>query len=274
VRVALCQIAATSDPGANLDLVADGIATAAEEGARLVVFPEAAMASFGTRLVEVAEPVDGPWATRVRHLAAGAGVVVVVGMFTPAGDGRVHNTLLATGPGIEAHYDKVHLFDAFGARESDTVAAGHRLVGVTVDGCRVGLATCYDVRFPGHFTALARAGADVVAVPASWGDGPGKVEQWELLVRARALDATAIVLACDQAEPRAAGLEPLPRAPQGVGHSMVASPLGELRDGLGPEPGLLVADVDPAEVAAVRDRLPVLRHARAWEADHVAFSGP
>lgn len=274
MRVALCQIAATSDPGANLDLVADGIATAAEEGARLVVFPEAAMASFGTRLVEVAEPVDGPWATRVRHLAAGAGVVVVVGMFTPAGDGRVHNTLLATGPGIEAHYDKVHLFDAFGARESDTVAAGHRLVGVTVDGCRVGLATCYDVRFPGHFTALARAGADVVAVPASWGDGPGKVEQWELLVRARALDATAIVLACDQAEPRAAGLEPLPRAPQGVGHSMVASPLGELRDGLGPEPGLLVADVDPAEVAAVRDRLPVLRHARAWEADHVAFSGP
>jgi deaminated glutathione amidase len=213
VRVALCQIAATSDPAANLDLVADGIATAAEEGARLVVFPEAAMARFGTRLAEVAEPVDGPWASRVRDLARDAGVVAVVGMFTPAADGRVHNTLLATGPGVAAHYDKVHLFDAFGARESDTVAAGHRLVGVTVDRCRVGLATCYDVRFPGHFTALARAGAEVVAMPASWGDGPGKVEQWELLVRARALDATAVVLACDQAEPRAAGLEPLARAP-------------------------------------------------------------
>ncbi|MGF1647818.1 MAG: carbon-nitrogen hydrolase family protein [Kineosporiaceae bacterium] len=272
MRVALCQIAATSDPGANLDLVADGIARAADEGARLVVFPEATMARFGTRLADVAEPVDGPWASRVRRLAGDGGVVAVVGMFTPADDGRVHNTLLVTGPGVEARYDKVHLFDAFGARESDTVAPGRRLVGVSVAGCRVGFATCYDIRFPGHFTALARAGAEVVAVPASWGDGAGKVEQWELLVRARALDATAIVLACDQAEPRAAGVEPLPRAPQGVGHSMVASPLGELRDGLGPEPGLLVADVDPGEVAAVRERLPVLRHARAWEAEDVGFS--
>jgi predicted amidohydrolase len=264
VRVALCQIAATSDPDENLGLVEDGVARAADDGARLVVFPEATMARFGTRLADVAEPVAGPWASRVRRLAADAGVVVVAGMFTPAEGGRLHNTLLVTGPGVEARYDKIHLFDAFGARESDAVAPGRHLVTVDVDGCRVGLATCYDVRFPGLFTALARAGAEVVAVPASWGDGPGKVEQWELLVRARALDATVVVLGCDQAEPRAAGRDPLPRAPQGVGHSLVVSPLGELRDGLGAEPGLLVADVDPAEVAATRHRLPVLQHTRTW----------
>ena len=82
------------------------------------------MCCFGVRLGPVAEPLDGPWASRVREIAAAAGITVVAGMFTPAADGRVHNTLLATGGGVEAGYDKIHLFDAFGFAESDTVAPG------------------------------------------------------------------------------------------------------------------------------------------------------
>ena len=262
MRVALCQVAATSEPEQTLGLVADGVAAAAAEGADLAVFPEATMARFGSRLSQVAEPLDGPWATEVRRLATRAGLAVVVGMFTPGADDRVRNTLLATGPGLDTHYDKIHLFDAFGLRESDTVEAGRRVVTIGVAGVRVGLATCYDLRFPALFTALAEAGAQVVVVPASWGDGPGKAEQWDLLVRARALDSTSFVLACDQAEPSTAGLEPVAGAAGGIGRSTVASPLGEVRAQLGAGPGVLVVDVDPDEVATVRERVPVLRHGR------------
>lgn len=88
-------------------------------------------------------------------------------MFTPADDGRVRNTLLVTGPGVEEQYDKIHLFDAFGFAESDTVAPGDRPVTVTVDGVTVGLATCYDLRFAGLFQTLGDAGAQLVVVPAS-----------------------------------------------------------------------------------------------------------
>ncbi|WP_380166814.1 carbon-nitrogen hydrolase family protein [Jannaschia sp. R86511] len=262
MRVALGQVASTSDPEQTLGLVAEAVASATEQRADLLVLPEATMARFGSRLAAVAQPLDGPWASEVRRLACRAGLAVVVGMFTPGSDGLVRNTLLATGPGLDTHYDKIHLFDAFGLRESDTVEPGRRLVTVDVAGVRVGLATCYDLRFPALFTALAEAGAQLVVVPASWGDGPGKAEQWDLLVRARALDSTSFLLACDQAEPRAAGLEPVDGAAGGIGRSTVVSPLGEVRERLGAAPGLLLADLDPEEVTAVRERLPVLRHAR------------
>lgn len=262
MRVALAQLASTSDPDHTLTLVADGIAASARASADLVVFPEATMARFGTRLADVAEPLDGPWAREVRRLATAADITVVAGMFTPAPDGRVRNTLLATGPDAHDHYDKIHLFDAFGGRESDTVEPGSRVVSIDVAGTRVGLATCYDLRFPALFSTLARAGAEVIVVPASWGDGPGKAEQWELLVRARALDSTSWLLACDQAEPGTAGLEPVRGSANGIGRSLIVSPLGEVQARLGDSPGLLVADIDVDEVLQVRERIPVLQHSR------------
>ena len=264
MRTALAQVASTSDPAANLRLVRAAVEDAAARGARLVVLPEAAMCAFGTPLAPVAEPLDGPWATGVREVAERAATTVVVGMFTPGRDRRVPNTLLVTGGGVEASYDKVHLFDALGARESATVEPGRELVVVDVDGVGVGLATCYDLRFPGLFLALADRGAQLVAVPASWGAGPGKRSQWDLLVRARALDSTTFVAACDQADPASAGAgaRPVPGAPTGIGASLVAAPLGEVLDQLGPEPGALVLDVPTEQVAAVRRVLPVLADRR------------
>jgi len=261
VRIALAQIAATADPAENLDLVADGTQRAAAAGADLVVFPEATMCAFGHPLGPIAEPLSGPWAQRVREIAAGAGLAVVVGMFTPAGDGRVYNTLLATGGGVEASYDKIHLFDAFGFAESRTVAAGTKPVSIVVGGATVGLATCYDLRFPGLFQTLAGSGATVVVVPASWGAGPGKREQWDLLVRARALDSTAYVAACDQADPTTVGRE-AGKAPTGIGASAVVGPLGGIQAQLGAEPDLLVADLDLEAVDAARATVPVLANRR------------
>lgn len=255
LSLALVQNIAGHDPRANLDTIVRAINDAARAGARLVVLPEAAMAGFGADLRDVAEPLDGPFATGVRRAAREAGVVAVVGMFTPAG-ARVRNTLLVTDgrgeDGVEERYDKIHLYDAFGFRESATVEAGDRTVVVEVDGVRIGLATCYDLRFGAHFTALGRAGAQLVVVPASWAGGPGKAEQWDVLTRARALDGQAWLAACDQAwvEPGARDL--------GVGLSRVVDPLGHVEAALGEGPGMLRHDVDLERVAQVRRALPVL----------------
>ncbi|MFF1696278.1 carbon-nitrogen hydrolase family protein [Streptomyces sp. NPDC058257] len=265
MRIALSQLTTGPEPGKNLALIEEWTARAAEAGADIVVFPEASMACFGTPLTPLAEPLDGPWATGVRAIAEAAGITVVAGMFTPAPGGRVANTLLATGRGVEASYDKIHLYDAFGYAESDTVAAGSRVVTIDVDGVRLGLATCYDVRFPELFRAHADAGAAATLLAASWGAGPGKVDQWDLLVRARALDATLWVAAVDQADPAAGGVEARGAAPTGVGHSMLVGPDGAVRHRLEAGPELMVTEVDADEVAAVREKIPVLANRRLGE---------
>ncbi|MFJ6656723.1 carbon-nitrogen hydrolase family protein [Streptomyces sp. NPDC091377] len=258
MRIALSQLTTGPEPDKNLLLIEEWTRRAADAGARLVVFPEASMACFGTPLAPLAQPLDGPWADRVREIARATGTVVVAGMFTPAEDGRVTNTLLATGPGVEASYDKIHLYDAFGFRESEGVAAGARIVTLDVDGVRFGLATCYDVRFPELFRAHADAGAVATLLAASWGAGPGKLDQWELLIRARALDATLWVAAVDQADPGT----PPGTAPTGIGHSRVVGPDGTVRERLDAGPELLVTDVDVSEVESTRQRISVLANRR------------
>ena len=179
MRIALAQILSGTDPAANLDVVADYTRQAADRGAQLVVFPEAAMCRFGVPLAPIAQPLDGPWAEGVRAIAAELGIVAVAGMFVPSADAKVTNTLIATGPGVDTHYHKIHLYDAFGFAESRTVAPGYEPVVIDVGGVGVGLTTCYDIRFPELYTELARRGAQVFTVHASWGSGPGKLEQWK-----------------------------------------------------------------------------------------------
>jgi predicted amidohydrolase len=257
MRIALAQILAGTDPAANLVTVADYTRRAADAGARLVVFPEATMCRFGVALGEIAEPIDGRWADAVRAVADEAGITVFAGMFTPAPDGRVINTLLATGAGVSAHYDKIHLYDAFGFTESRTVAPGREPVVVDVGGTGVGITLCYDIRFPYLYTELADRGAQVITVSATGGAGPGKLDQWTLLARARALDSGCFVAAAGQAYP---GPELAAEAPTGVGGSLVASPLGEVLDSAGPDPQLVVCEVDLDGLAAIRETVGVLRN--------------
>jgi deaminated glutathione amidase len=262
LRVALAQILSGPDPQENLELVATHAAEAAAQGAQLVIFPEATMRRFGLPLAEVAEPVDGAWAQQLGKIAELHQLVIVAGMFTPGEDGRIQNTLRAVGPDVDAHYNKIHLFDAFGFRESDTVAPGKEPVMITVGETKVGLTTCYDVRFPSLYIALAEQGAEVICVAASWGAGVGKIEQWQLLTRARALDSTAYVLAAGQADPAAAGVILDGTAPTGVGYSAAISPRGEVIRSLGTEIGLLLADLDLYEVIKTRATIPVLANRR------------
>ena len=270
------------DVATNLTTIRTYIAEAARLGADLVVFPEAAMFPFDAgRLDIVAQPLTGPFATAVKKAAIEHDVTVVVGMFTPADtvyrypDGRrttepiagagetnrfrrVYNTLLITGPHGTDHYNKIHTFDAFGYRESDTVKPGDRRVVYEIDGVTIGLATCYDIRFPAHFYALAKAGATVMVVPTSWTDGPGKLGQWRTLTSARALDTTSYLVAAGQSRPGSPDRYGVNDGPTGIGHSMVIGPDGARLAETGYVSQVLLVDIDPNRVDKVRKGLPVL----------------
>lgn len=258
MRIAMAQISSGTDPARNLALMADVVASAAAEHASLVVFPEATMCRFGVRLTDVAEPLDGPWATEVSRLATSHDVTIVAGMFTPASDGRVYNTLLAAAPdGTRSGYDKIHLYDAFGFAESATVAGGSAPVTIDVGGHTVGLATCYDIRFPELFRNLADRGADLIVVPASWGAGPGKAHQWQVLATARALDCATYVAAVGQALPDDEAVRRA-AAPTGIGFSMLTDPFGSVIATYGERVETATFDIDLSIVATARDTLGVL----------------
>jgi deaminated glutathione amidase len=261
MRVAVCQIPVSADPAVNLGRAQAALADAAEQNADLAVFPEGTQARFGSDLRSIAEPPQGAFGTQIGETAAKLGIAVVVGIFEPAADGRVHNTTLAfdnTGRQVAA-YRKIHVFDSFGQRESDLVAPGNEPVVADLAGLRVGFLTCYDVRFPEQARALVAAGAELIVLPSAWAAGLFKEEHWVTLVRARAIENTVWVAAAGQVpDPD----EPPTRAPTGVGRSLVVDPMGVTRLDLGPYPGIGVAEIDTALTATVRAQVPCLQHRR------------
>jgi deaminated glutathione amidase len=259
--VALCQIPVSSAPRVNLDRVRAAVSDAAARGARLAVFPEGSQARFSVDLAAVAEPLDGPFCAGLADIARSAGVALAAGVFETAPDGRVYNTTVGfdTDGRLAAAYRKIHLFDALGHRESDSVAAGAQPVIAELAGLRVGFLTCYDIRFPELARALAAGGADLLVVPAAWAAGLYKEDHWVTLVRARAIENTIWIAACGQVPDPA---EPPTRAPTGVGRSLLVDPMGVARLDLGPAAGLATADVDLGYQVSVRGALPSLANRR------------
>jgi len=261
MRVALCQLPVSPDPGINLARVREALSGAASRGADLAVFPEATQARFGSDLRAIAEPLDGPFGSGLAQAARASGVALAAGVFEPAPGGRVYNTVVAydaTGTQVAA-YRKIHLYDALGEQESAEVAPGSEPVVVDLCGVRVGIMTCYDVRFPELARALAVRGAELIVLPAAWATGLFKEEHWVTLVRARAIENTVWVAAACQVPDHSA---PPTRAPTGVGRSMMVDPMGTVRADLGPFPGLAVADLDSALTKQVRAILPSLENRR------------
>src|SRR5690606_16122894 len=174
--VAVAQFAPGNDAEANLIAVRNLATEAAQRGAKLVVFPEYSsyfVPELGPEAVAAAEAIDGPFATALGALAKVLGIHIVAGMLELAASAdRVSNTVIVVNPHGElvAKYRKMHLYDAFGQKESDWVVAGDIEEPETfqVDGLTVGLQTCYDLRFPEVTRRLVDAGADIVAVPSEW----------------------------------------------------------------------------------------------------------
>lgn len=264
VRCSVVQLRTGLDTGANREAAAGAVRAAASAGAQLVVLPEATMCGFGdpgTDLAAHAEPLDGPFTAALADAAASTGATVVAGTFEAVpGEGRVFNTLVLVGPdGLIGAYRKVHLYDALGWCESDRVRAGEPGAANTpvaaVGDLRVGVLTCYDLRFPESARAAVDAGADVLAVPAAWVTGEHKLGHWRTLVAARAIENTAYVVAAAQP------------GPAYTGHSMAIDPLGvvlgELGDADGDDgPALLTVELLACRVEEVRAALPVLVHRR------------
>ncbi|WP_150238996.1 carbon-nitrogen hydrolase family protein [Nocardiopsis quinghaiensis] len=257
VQVAVAQFAPGQDKAENQRSVAELTARAASEGADVVLLPEYTMFTASRtdhRYVAAAEPLDGPFVAAAADAARREGVHLVLGV-NEAEDGadatHFTNTLVALSPEGKrvAHYRKIHLYDAFGARESDVLRPGpiEEPETFTADGVVFGLQTCYDLRFPEVTRRVADAGAHVLLLAAQWVPGPLKEEHWRTLVRARAIENTVYVAASGQA------------APTGAGNSMVVDPMGTPLAALGEQTfAVTSARVSAARVEEVRNINPAL----------------
>jgi predicted amidohydrolase len=261
MRAAAVQLDSTADRSRNLSSTERLVRDAAGDGATLVVLPE----RFDLRgrdedYVHCAEPLDGPTVERMRGLARDLGIDLVAGSFTErrAGHDKPSNTSLHIGPDGELRgiYRKIHLFDVTVGetdyRESDSGEPGDELVvSETADGTRVGLTVCYDVRFPELYRILALKGALILTVPANFTRTTGEAH-WEVLLRARAVENQAFVIAPGQAGEHPPGMP-------AYGNSLIADPWGEV---LARAPGegetFVAADLDFDRLAEVRERLPSL----------------
>lgn len=257
IRLAIAQLASSPDKAANLADITRLTEQAAAEGADLVVFPEYAMhyiRSMGPEFVAEGEALDGPFVQQLTALAQRFDVAIVAGMSEAiSGVDRVYNSLAyVTADGLQEVYHKAHLYDAFGFKESDFMRPGELDGPVTfeVGGVKVGMLTCYDLRFPEAARQHADAGVEVLLYPAAWVPGDRKVEHWVTLARARAIENTFFVVGVDQA----------PGA--GVGNSVAVDPAGDVLAQLGEEVGLGIVDIDPARVAEVRGTNPSLVNRR------------
>ena len=266
VRIAICQAQSGIDPVANAERLVAAVNDAAAGGAAMIFTPE--MSGMLDRDRERAlgkasrEEEDGVLAA-VREAAAEAGIWVHLGSLALKGDGDrlVNRGFVIDDRGeIRARYDKIHLFDVDlptgeSWRESAMYEGGGRAVLVpdTPVG-KLGLTICYDLRFPELFQRLSEAGAEVIAVPAAFTVPTGRAH-WQVLMRARAIEAELFVVAAAQAGHHEDGRDT-------YGHSLVADPWGELVLEMGGEPGLAFAEIDLRRIAEVRARIPVHQHRR------------
>jgi deaminated glutathione amidase len=261
--VCAVQLSSQADPSQNLERAREQVRRAASRGAELVLLPEN-FAFFGPEAEKraLAQPLSGGTiAAALADMARESSVYVVGGGF-PESSGdpeRPHNTLLVVGPDGTTHgvYRKIHLFDVelgTGGSYSESAATspGASLVVVDIAGFKVGLSICYDLRFPELYRALSEQGAEVLLVPAAFTLHTGK-DHWHVLLRARAIEAQAFVIAAAQH-----GSHPGGR--QTYGHSLVVDPWGtviaEASDGV----GLAVATLERSRLEAVRRSLPSLQH--------------
>lgn len=255
MKVALGQFAVSREWHDNAQTCVGFMQQAAKMEARLLVLPEAVLArdiADPDLAVKSAQALDGPFMTQLLTASRNNTLTTVLTLHVPDDDSRVLNVLVVIRRGeIIARYDKLHLYDAFAVQESRNVNAGERIPPlVDVDGIKIGLMTCYDVRFPELARRLVLDGADLLVLPAAWVRGPLKEMHWEVLVTARALENTCYVVAVGECGPR------------NIGNSLVVDPLGVAIAKAAEGPALLLADIDPQRIAEARRALPVLLNRR------------
>ena len=278
LTAACIQMRSGTEPEANLAAATALIREAAGQGASFIATPEM------TNLLDIRPGMARPKVRReaedeslpaFRALAAELGITLLIGSLAIAiddgADDRFANRSFLIGPdgGVIARYDKIHMFDVEvgdgqNYRESRAYRPGETAVLATAPFGNLGLTICYDVRFAHLHRALAKAGADILTIPAAFTRVTGEAH-WHILVRARAIETGCFVVAPAQAGRHEDGRETF-------GHSLIVSPWGEvLAEGSAGEPGIVMAEIDLAEVAKARGRIPALSNEQAFRVERFGF---
>lgn len=272
MKIALLQLTSTDCPADNLTMVLARVADAVAQGAELICTPEVTNCVSMDRAHQsdvLQTEEDDPTLARLRRAARDYQVWLAIGSLALKGgtDGRFVNRsfLLAPDGSVAARYDKIHMFDVTVSEtevyhESSGYAPGDRAVLAYADGAALGLTICYDLRFPHLYRALAQAGADILLIPSAFSPVTGAAH-WHTLLCARAIETGCFVVAAAQTgtHPAQAG-----RPRQTFGHSLVVSPWGEVLADAGKAEGLTLVDLDLAQVAKTRQRMPSLSHDRPF----------
>lgn len=267
MRVAAVQLNSDGDKVRNLGAAERLVRAAAGEGAELVALPEKwNLLAAGEEMAAGAEALDGPSLGAAREWARDLGIHLLAGSVAERAEPKPFNTSVLIGPGGEdlAVYRKIHMFDVEAGgvsyRESEHEAAGEEIVAADLDGLGIGLSVCYDLRFPELYRILALRGARILAVPSAFTLATGR-DHWELLLRARAVENQAFVLAPNQ-------FGEAPPHYSSYGRSAIVDPWGTVLATAADGERAVVADLDLAAQERVREKLPALAnrrpHAYVW----------
>jgi predicted amidohydrolase len=267
-KAAMIQMRSGLAPAANLDAAVRMIGEAKAAGADYVLTPEMTNILAAKREQLLAAIVDEEHDTTLaalRELARKLGITIHIGSLAiKLSSDKAANRSFLIGPkgDIAARYDKIHMFDVDlgngeSYRESNSYRPGETAVLSDLSWGRLGLTICYDLRFPALYRALAEAGATLLAIPSAFTQQTGEAH-WHVLNRARAIENGCFVFAAAQAGKHESGRETF-------GHSLIVDPWGRILAEGGNEPGVVMAEIDPAEVAKARARIPSLQHGRRFE---------
>jgi predicted amidohydrolase len=262
LRAAAVQLNSTGDKARNLAAAERLVGAAAADGAELVALPEKwNLLAGGEGLLSGAEPLDGPSLTAARGWARALGIYLLAGSIAERGDGeKASNTSVLIGPDGEdlAIYRKIHMFDVDAGgvsyRESEHEQPGAEIVTAPLGELIAGLSVCYDLRFPELFRILALRGARLLAIPSAFTAATGR-DHWEVLLRARAIENQAFVLAPNQ-------VGQAPPHFDSFGHSSIIDPWGTVLASAPAEECFVAADLDLATQDRIRESLPSLANRR------------
>lgn len=274
MRVALIQMTSGDQPGANIAEMKDAIRNAASRGARFVLTPEVCncLSTSRKHQAKVLEPQEADRSLATLKAEAKAQNIWIlagsVALKSDDPDGRFVNRSFLINPlgDIAKWYDKIHMFDvAVSATEtyaeSRAYRPGSRAALSKVDDVAIGMTICYDLRFPSLYRTLAQHGAEIITVPSAFSPTTGAAH-WETLLRSRAIETGAFVLA-----PAQTGVHPAQQGKQRktFGHSLVVDPWGKVLLDAGTDPGIHVVDLDLTKVKESRGRIPALLHDRQYQ---------
>ena len=257
-KFACCQMPLTADKETNINTAEKMIRAAAADGAGMVLLPEMYVCPYaGSDFLTAAEPADGPANTLMSKLAGELGITLFAGSIPELENGHIYNSCFVFGPDgrLLGRHRKVHLFDVavkngISFKESHVLTAGDSITVVETPFGHVGVAVCFDIRFPEQFRIMAEHGAKLAVLPAAFNMTTGPAH-WELALRSRAVDNQLYIAACSSARDEKAKYA-------AWGHSCVIGPWGDRIAGLDEKPGMVSVEIDTRVVDTVREELPIL----------------